>query len=495
MTGNEKALLQAAVLSACYMLGAEAKAATDAERISQLQEQLNQQRAVMEQQQRMLEAMDAELKRLKAGQAASSGQETAVVPAQASAMQEPFGAPTEPQPAMPDTGAPAAGTAPEFSADIYGFVMADAIYDFKRVDPDWADTLRVSTIPTQGGAYGNDGDFVYSVRQSRLGVRGGYGDDITYLLEGELFGVGTDEGQTTLRVRHAWATYKNFGMGQYWSGFMDIDIFPNTIDYWGPTGMVFYRNKQARYTFPMGEDEFSLSLEDPDTALSVGEFRDTSNCSLPDPAPDCESVDSTAEEVFQAYNDVPDLVGRYRGNGDFGHYQVAGIVRKLGYERLDNGNKDDKIGWGVNTSAGLRTWGSDVLKLQLVYGEGIGNYMNDGGLDIAPDSADIFQANAETVPILGVSTYYDHFWNPQWSTSVGWSLIDLDTTDGQADNEFKRGQIAQINLLHYPATNVMLGTEFIWGEREDVSGNLGTDYRVQFSLKVNFDTGDLMASD
>ena len=77
----------------------------------------------------------------------------------------------------------------------------------------------------------------------------------------ELFGVGGDEGQTTPRLRHAWATYKNLGMGQYWSNFMDIDIFPNTIDYWGPTGMVFYRNQQARYSFPMGEDEFSIAIE------------------------------------------------------------------------------------------------------------------------------------------------------------------------------------------------------------------------------------------
>jgi hypothetical protein len=36
-----------------------------------------------------------------------------------------------------------------------------------------------------------------------------------------------------------------------------------------------------------------------------------------------------------------------------------------------------------------------------------------------------------------------------------------------------------------------MGTEFIWGQREDVDGNTGTDYRIQFSLKVNFDTGDL----
>jgi hypothetical protein len=73
-------------------------------------------------------------------------------------------------------------------------------------------------------------------------------------------------------------------------------------------------------------------------------------------------------------------------------------------------------------------------------------------------------------------------------------MIDLDTSDGQEQTEFKRGQIAQINLLHYPMDHVMLGTEFIWGQREDISGNIGSDYRIQFSLKVDFDTGNLLRS-
>ncbi len=310
------------------------------------------------------------------------------------------------------------------------------------------------------------------------------------MLEAELFGVGGDEGQTTPRLRHAWATYKQFGMGQTWSNFMDIDIFPNTIDYWGPTGMVFYRNQQARYSFPMGDDEFSISIEDPGTALSVGRFRDTDVCDLPGADPDCESTDSTAGDLFQSYNDLPDLTARYRNNGDFGHFQVAGIVRKLGYERLDTGDKDDELGWGINTSAGINTWGKDVLKLQVAYGEGIGNYMNDGGLDVAPDSAGE-GADADTVELLGISAYYDHYWSEKWSSTIGWSMTDLDTLDGQADSEFAKGQIATINLLHYPVDNVMLGTEFGWGEREDVDGDTGTDYRIQFSLKVGFDTGDL----
>ena len=140
----------------------------------------------------------------------------------------------------------------------------------------------------------------------------------------------------------------------------------------------------------------------------MGRFRDTDNCDLPNAPPDCESTDSTAEQVFQSYNDLPDLTARYRQNGDFGHYQVAGIVRKLGYERLDNGDEDYEVGWGINTSTGLNTWGADKLKLQLAYGEGIGNYMNDGGLDIAPDSANILEADAEAVPTLG----YQHLLRP-----------------------------------------------------------------------------------
>tara|TARA_R110002073_G_scaffold7299_1_gene41653 strand:- start:2 stop:667 length:666 start_codon:yes stop_codon:yes gene_type:complete len=207
MISFRKSLLPTAVLSACCVLNAEA--ATDAERIAALERQLNQQKAVMQQQQIMMETMQAELQRLKADST------TTAVNADAN-MAEPFGSAPVPAQLPAQTATVAGGTAaptapaPKFTAQVYGFVMADAIYDFKRVNPDWQDTLRVTQVPTQSGAYGNDGNFVFSVRQSRLGVKGGYGDDITYKLEGELFGVGSDQGQTTLRVRHAWATYKDF---------------------------------------------------------------------------------------------------------------------------------------------------------------------------------------------------------------------------------------------------------------------------------------------
>jgi outer membrane DcaP-like protein len=446
-----------------------AVAATDAERIQQLEGQLEQQQRLLEQQQQTLEAMQQELQRIKGDQISTTTvrQHEQPLELEASAV------------VQEETDSAPAG----LDFDIYGFVMADAIYDFKRVDPDWNDTLRVTTIPTQDGLYGEDGEFVFSVRQSRLGFAADYdtpAGKVTALLEAELFGTGGDAGQTTPRLRHAWVTWKNLGMGQYWSNFMDIDVFPNTIDYWGPTGMVFYRNQQVRYTFPMGEDEFSIALENPDTALTVGKFRD--ECA----AEEGESCESVLDDVIQKYNNVPDLSVRYRNNTDWGHWQLAGIARELGYERLDTGSKDSEFGWGVNASTVINTFGMDKLKLQLVYGEGIGNYMNDGGVDLAPKDAQLEGNSAEAVPLLGLVAYYDHYWSEQWSTSVGWSSIKLDTTKGQSGSEFETGQIAQINLLHYPTNGVMIGGELIWGEREDVSGDDGYDLRAQLSLKVNF---------
>ena len=465
--------LPAAILLASTTLAVNA--ATETERIVALEQQLNQQKLVMQQQQRLLESMATELQRLKAGKPRATIQTTEVI-----ATQQP---PAPPRVATPDTKPPG-----KMSASIYGYVQTDAIYDFKRVAPDWEDTLRVTTISTTSGAYGQDGKSLFSVRSSLIGIQGGYGEDITYKLEWDLFGEGSEQGETVLHLRNAWATYKNFGMGEIASNFMDPDVVPDLLDYWGPTGLIAYRNQQARYTVPLGDNEFSISIENPNTALTVGEGRSVQNCGVPNPSPQCLSVESRGEQLFTPYNDVPDFGVRYRQNGSFGHFQVAGLARKLGYQRKSDDSKGYEVGWGVNTSAVINTWGSDNLKVQLVYGEGIGDYINDGGIDIAPDAS----GSAQAVPLAGLSAYYEHYWNTRWSTTLGWSMTDLDTSSGQMDTEFKRGQIAQINLLHYPVDHVLLGTEFLWGEREDVGGNTGSDYRVLFSLRVNFDTGDLL---
>jgi hypothetical protein len=150
------------------------------------------------------------------------------------------------------------------SMEIYGFAMLDIGHDFKQIHPDWSDTLRITKLPSVEDEFGRDHNTFAGVRQSRLGVRSSVPTELGELktqFEFELFGTGVDAGQTTFRLRHAYGELGAFGAGQTWSPFMDIDVFPNSLEYWGPTGMVFFRNVQLRWTPVKGDTRVTVALE------------------------------------------------------------------------------------------------------------------------------------------------------------------------------------------------------------------------------------------
>ncbi len=73
------------------------------------------------------------------------------------------------------------------------------------------------------------------------------------------------------------------------------------------------------------------------------------------------------------------------------------------------------------------------------------------------------------------------------STSIGYSMVNIDNSDGQADNAFKHGDYALVNLLFTPVKNVMFGPEVQYGRRENFrDGFTSDDLRVQFSFKYSF---------
>src|SRR6516164_285407 len=121
--------------------------------------------------------------------------------------------------------------------EIYGFAMADWIQDTKRVDPNWQDAFRPSKIAAPEGEFGTNGQASVSAKQSRLGFKGTLptGEDtapLDFKFEFDMFGVGADAGKTTIRLRHPYGEWGQLLAGQTHSLFMDIDVFPNVIDYW-----------------------------------------------------------------------------------------------------------------------------------------------------------------------------------------------------------------------------------------------------------------------
>jgi DcaP outer membrane protein len=148
------------------------------------------------------------------------------------------------------------------SIDLYGFIMLDSGYDFKTNDPDWFDVIRPTKLPSFKGEFAPDGKVYFGVRQTRFGVKTSTPTGLGTLktqFEFELFGTGVDKGQTTFRLRHAYGELGQFGAGQTWSPFMDIDVFPNSLEYWGPNGMVFFRNVQVRW-MPIRSDSTRLTF-------------------------------------------------------------------------------------------------------------------------------------------------------------------------------------------------------------------------------------------
>lgn len=360
--------------------------------------------------------------------------------------------------------------------EVYGFAQADFIQDFKRVNPNWDDTLRPSRIPTTEGEFGGDGQSIIGVRQSRFGIKADLptgGKTLKTKFEFDLFGVGVDEGQTTFRLRHAYGEWGQWLAGQTHSLFMDIDVFPNTIDYWGPSGMVFLRNPQIRWTPISGANTFAVAIEKPSDDIDAGEFR---------------TVDPGLLQL-QSDEELPDLTAQFRAQRDWGHVQVGGILRKIGVENIAdpaNIREDDDLGWGLNLSSNIKVGERDVIRASVVYGEGIASYMNDGGVDLAPSTADSATAQAESVELTGLALYYDHWWSDQFSSSIGYSSTEVDNLAGQSPDAFKKGQYASANLLYYPADKILVGAEFLWGDREDFNGASGDDIRLQISFKYNF---------
>lgn len=360
--------------------------------------------------------------------------------------------------------------------DFYGFIQLDAIYDFNRMDPAWNDSLRPSKIPINcpgDPGCGTDGETIFSVRQTRFGVTAktptGIGELKTNL-EFELYGVGSDEGKTTPRLRHAYGEIGNFLAGQTWSTFMDIDVFPNSIEYWGPPSMIFWRNLQLRWTLLRDKDSsVAIALESPAASIDSGKLSGID--------PDLLNLEGKTK--------YPDLTAHWRMHGDWGHAQVGGILREVSYENTATANGEpsgSEIGYGINLSGSFKLGTSGTIKAQLAYGEAIASYFNDGGIDLAPSST----GSPEILPILGWLLFYDHKWNDKWSSSIGWAATDQDNSAGQDIDAFKGNQYGLVNLLHHPAKNIMYGGELQYGEYKQKDGKTADDTRVQFSFKFMF---------
>jgi len=368
------------------------------------------------------------------------------------------------------------------SLNFYGFAMLDSGYNFGSINPDWSDTERPTQLPSSTGQYGPNGSTFWGVRQTRFGVKSSTDTPLGQLktiFEFELFGTGVDAGQTTFRLRHAWGELGHFGAGQTWSPFMDIDVFPNSLEYWGPNGMVFFRNVQVRWTPIQGDSNVVIALERPGASADGGIY-----------------TDRIALQDIRPQFKWPDLSGHVRIARSWGYVQVGAIVRKIAWVD-QNGDvfnfSGTAIGWGVNTSSNIKFTKNDTGRFSVVYGEGIQNYMNDAPVDVGVKnnfSNPISPVKGVALPVLGVVAFLDHNWSDRFSTAAGYSMVNIDNSNAMARNAYHQGHYALVNVLYHPVKQVTMGGEFQFGRRVNFTDGFNyNDYKMQFSFRYDWSKG------
>lgn len=260
---------------------------------------------------------------------------------------------------------------------------------------------------------------------------------------------------------------------------MDIDVFPNTLEYWGPNGMVFFRNVQFRWTPIQGSSNVVVALERPGASADQGVYADRI---------ELQSISPQFK--------WPDLSGHARYAGEWGYVQVAGIVRKIAWvdtNPVTFNLSGTAIGWGVNTTSNINVTKKDIARLAVVYGHGVENYMNDAPVDIGIQnnfSNPKQPIKGVALPVLGIVAFLDHNWSERFSSSGGFSMVNIDNSDAMAPGSFHQGFYALGNLLFHPVKQVTMGGEFQFGRRVNFADPFSyNDYKLQFSFRYDWSKG------
>ncbi|TMI85785.1 MAG: hypothetical protein E6H08_22010 [Bacteroidetes bacterium] len=365
--------------------------------------------------------------------------------------------------------------------EAYGFILTDGGYNFNSIDPDWFDVMRPTKLPKYKNQFGSNGNYFISVRQTRFGVRSSTATKFGELktqFDFDLFGFGKDVGQTTIHLVNGFGQLGKFIGGQTPSTFMDTEVFPVTLDYWGPSSRVFFLNIQLRYT-PIYTDKerFAIALERPG---ATADGTDYSN-----------SVDIQHVKPRLPF---PNLVTHYRHNWNWGYTQIGAIVKYLEWKDTSPTPAQDlsgsDIGWGFNASTVINAGKRLKFKLQGEYGEGYENYMADPSPDVALGSNpgnSLSPVKGKALPAWGFLSFAEVEWTKKLKSSIGYSMINIENADLQSLDAFRKGEYALINLRCYPVDNVMFGIEYQYGKRHNFNdGFYSNGNKIQFSFKFNF---------
>jgi hypothetical protein len=125
---------------------------------------------------------------------------------------------------------------------------------------------------------------------------------------------------------------------------------------------------------------------------------------------------------------------------------------------------------------------------QVAYGHGIERYINDtSGLGIDAAVSTVPEPHLQALPVFATYGAYQHWWTPKLRSSAIYGFLQVDNTGYEPGTDFRKSTYLAGNLIWKPFPRVNLGTEVLYGSKENKAGAKANDTRFMLSAKYDFD--------
>jgi hypothetical protein len=347
-----------------------------------------------------------------------------------------------------------------------GYAKVDAIYDpHPAGNPD---EFIPASFPVPRPLDDSD-NFNLNARQTRFTFevrRPGVfeGTTMRFYLENDLYGGSGNN--YNYRLRHAYAQVGNTYLGYGFSAFMDADALPDTLDFGGPGGEILAEQVSIQQRFHLGQNGIlAISAERPESQVSS---------------------DALGQNL-QGTQDMPDFVVNARTQHPWGHLQLGGLLRRIGYG--DGTRSDQTFGGGAAFSGSInltqREINNDHVMFSAVGGNGIARYMSDTGGSGLDASVGI---NGSLHELAGTGYYaaYTHYWSKDWRSNLVFGQVRVEHSSWLNGDALKQTDYGAVNLLWSSSPALTIGVEFLYGRLEQQDGHRTDAGRVQASVQYNF---------
>jgi hypothetical protein len=345
-----------------------------------------------------------------------------------------------------------------------GYAKLDMIYDTKAIGT--PDFFATSAIPVPQ-PHDDSGNFTMQARQTRLSldIRRPtiFDESLRFYIESDFYGGGNNA--YGFRLRQAYGQLGNTYVGYGWSAYADLDALPDTLDFAGPGGAIAPRQAGIHQFFRIDEND----------SLTVGAEQPSSEVTAYDPI------------NLHGTQHAPDLIVAVRTEHDWGHVQLGGVARDLGYTDYEESHRT--LGGGLSLTGAFKVGQfapySDLLMFGTNWGKGIARYIADtGGLNLDA----VVGPDGKLYALTGWGAYsaYTHYWSSNWRSNLVYGVARIEHSPWLSAYDFHDSNYGAANLLWTPAPTLTMGLELLHGRLMEQNDRYNDDTRIQCSVQYSF---------